>query len=137
MSETVPQRATIVPDKRRHEFLPALFGKLLRGTGENTVYDMIGRLSPGYEGGFWNFYEFEGKPLFMAPSSDSRFRIACPNGFKAEVSAETVGIIATLYAFFYLSLGYADAILKEGYDRLIDYSDKLPEAVEISKAVED
>ncbi len=70
------QSATIVPEERRQEFLPTLFSHSLLIVAENAVYSLMERLSPlDYGGGFWDFYEHEGKPLFLAPQSKSRFRI--------------------------------------------------------------
>lgn len=77
LSEVTPQTASIVPDERRLEFLPTLFGRSLLMIGENAVYSLMEQLSPlDYGGGFWNFYEQEGKPLFLAPISKTRFRIS-------------------------------------------------------------
>ena len=71
-----PLAASIVPDDRRAEFLPTLFGRSLVIIGENAVYGLMERLSPlDYRGGFWDFYEQDGKSLFLAPRSTSRFRI--------------------------------------------------------------
>lgn len=76
ISELTPQTASIVSDERRLEFLPTLFGRSLLIIAENAVYSLMERLSPlDYGGGFWDFYEREGKPLFLAPRSKSRFRI--------------------------------------------------------------
>ncbi|MHC2355771.1 hypothetical protein ACVMB3_005292 [Sinorhizobium meliloti] len=75
-SVIAPQSATIVPEASRPEFLPTLFGRSLLIVAENAVYSLMERLSPlDYGGGFWTFYEHEGKPLFLAPQSKSRFRI--------------------------------------------------------------
>lgn len=68
-SEIAPQSAT-VPEERRQEFLPTLFGRSPLIVAENDVYGMMDRLSPlDYGGGFWDFYEHEGRPLFLAPKS--------------------------------------------------------------------
>lgn len=74
--EIAPKSAIIVPDERCLEFLPSLFGRLLRIVAENAVYSFMEQLSPlDYRGGHWDFYEHDGRPLFMAPRSKSRFRI--------------------------------------------------------------
>lgn len=99
--ETGPHPATIVPEACRLQFLPTMFGRSLLIIGENAVYSLMERFSPlDYHGGFWDFYEHEGKPLFLAPKTSSRFRITGGiTGFQGEVSAEVAGIIATLFAF--------------------------------------
>ncbi|WP_114836216.1 antirestriction protein (plasmid) [Agrobacterium tumefaciens] len=136
--ETNSQTAPIVPDERRLEFLPILFGRLLLIIGENTVYSLMERLSPlDYHGGFWDFYEHEGKPLFLAPRSRSRFRITGEiTGFQGEVSAEAAGIIATLFAFSHLSFRHPSDHLSKGYARLYAYSAEHPEASEIFQAID-
>ncbi|MQW87014.1 antirestriction protein [Sinorhizobium saheli] len=132
------QSATIVPEERRPEFLPTLFGRSLMIVAENAVYSFMERLSPlDYGGGFWDYYEHEGKPLFLAPQSRSRFRITGEiTGFQGEVSAEAAGIIATLFGFSHLSFQYQSEHLSEGYGRLYAYSADHPEAAEISQAID-
>ena len=138
VSEVTPQTVSIVPDERRLEFLPALFGRSLLLIGENAVYSLMERLSPlDYGGGFWDFHELEGKPLFLAPRSKTRFRITGEiTGFHGEVSAEAAGIIATLFAFSHLSFQYRSEHLSEGYGRLYAYSADHPEASEIFQAID-
>jgi hypothetical protein len=138
ISETVTQRATIVPDERRQEFLPTLFGQSLLIVAENAVYSFMERLSPlDYGGGFWDFYEQEGNALFLAPRSKTRFRITGEiTGFQGDVSAEAAGIIATLFTFSHLSFQYHSERLSEGYGRLYVYSADHPEASEIFQAID-
>ena len=138
VSEVTPQTVSIVPDECRLEFLPALFGRSLLLIGENAVYSLMERLSPlDYGGGFWDFHELEGKPLFLAPRSKTRFRITGEiTGFHGEVSAEAAGIIATLFAFSHLSFQYRSEHLSEGYGRLYAYSADHPEASEIFQAID-
>lgn len=136
--DTSPDRATIVPDDHRENFLPALFGRRLLIVAENTVYSTMERLCPlDYGGGFWNFYEQGGKPLFLAPGSDKRFRISGEiTGFQGEVSADAAGIIATLFAFSHLSFKVQSDHLAEGYERLYTYAVDHPEAASIFQAID-
>ena len=137
-SVIAPQSATIVPEASRPEFLPTLFGRSLLIVAENAVYSLMERLSPlDYGGGFWDFFEHGGMPLFLAPQSKSRFRITGEiTGFQGEVSAEAAGIIATLFAFSHLSFQYQSEHLSEGYGRLYAYSADHPEAAEIFQAID-
>jgi hypothetical protein len=136
--ETSRQTATIVPDACRLEFLPTLFGRSRLIIGENAVYSFMERLSPlDYRGGFWDFYEYDGQPLFLAPKSTSRFRITGEiTGFRGDVSAEAAGIIATLFAFSHLSFRYQSDYLAEGYGRLYAYADGHTEASGIFQAID-
>lgn len=138
ISELTPKTASIVSDERRLNFLPTLFGRSLLIIGENAVYNLMERLSPlDYGGGFWDFYEHGGKPLFLAPRSETRFRITGEiTGFQGEVSAEAAGIIATLFAFSHLSFQYQSEHLSESYGRLYAYAAGHTEAAEIFQAID-
>ena len=101
LPELASQSAIRVPDERRMDFLPRLFGRRLLIIGEHTVFRFMEILSPGdYGGGLWDFYERAGQPLYLAPTSKPRCRLFCEgNGFEGEVSSDAAGIIATLFAF--------------------------------------
>ena len=105
---------------------------------ENTVYTVMERLSPyDYGGGFWNFYERDGQPLFLAPTSKPRFQIESGlTEFRGDVSAEAAGIIASLFTFSHLSFKFESDLLAEGYHRLLDYSDGHAEASAIFAAID-
>ncbi|HHZ8329716.1 antirestriction protein [Rhizorhabdus sp.] len=130
--------ATLVPEDRREMFLPTLFGLPLLIVAENAVYTLMDRLSPqDYGGGFWNFYEIDGQPLFLAPTSKPRFRIESEiTEYRGEVSAEAAGIIATLFAFSHLSFRFESDFLAQGYERLYGYLDGHPEASAIFQAID-
>lgn len=130
--------ASPVPKERRMDFLPSLFGQRLMLVGERTVFEFMGWLSPeDYGGGFWTFYECQGKPLFLAPDTDTRFRISCDgNGYQGVFSAEAAGIVATLFAMSHLSFRHESERLSEGYTRLYTYAGAHPEAGEIFQAID-
>lgn len=127
-----------VAEERRPTFLPELFGPTRMLVAENMVYAMMDSLSPlDYGCGHWDFYEQGGRPLFMAPTSKARYRMACSgNGWQGDVSAEAAGIIATLFAFSHLSFHHADDQLVEGYARLYEFAGDHPEAAEIFQAID-
>ena len=129
---------TLVPEGHREKFLPSLFGLPLLIVAENTVYTFMNRLSPrDYGGGFWNFYECDGKPMFLAPALDRRLRIeSAITEYRGEVSAETAGIIATLFTFSHLSFKFESDRIAEGYHRLLDWCDGHPEASAIFAAID-
>lgn len=138
ISETTREPATIVCEEARLEFLPSLFGRSLLIVAENAVYGFMEKLSPlDYGGGFWDFYEQGGQPLFLAPRSKTRFRITGEvTGFQGDVSAEAAGIIATMFALSHLSFQYQSERLCDGYSRLYDYAAGHPEASEIFQAID-
>ena len=96
------------------------------------------QLSPlDYRGGFWDFYEHDDRPLFMAPRSTTRFRITGEiTGFQGDVSAEAAGIIATLFTFSHVSFQYRSERLSEGYAQLHTYCADHPEAAVIFQAID-
>ena len=54
LPELASQSATRVPDARRMEFLPRLFGRRLLIIGEHAVFRFMEILSPAdYGGGLW------------------------------------------------------------------------------------
>ena len=130
--------ATVVPDDRREMFLPTLFGRKFLLVGENAVYNVMQLLSPyDYRGGFWNFYEIDGQPLFLAPTSKPRFRIESGiTDYRGEVSAEAAGIIATMFVFSHLSIRFESDFLAQNYDRLYGYFPGHPEASAIFQAID-
>ncbi|CAN7654263.1 antirestriction protein [Agrobacterium genomosp. 3] len=138
LSDTAVRLATLVPERRRQTFLPTMFGTRHLIIAENTLYNLMGWLSPqDYGGGLWDFYEQEGMPLYLVPTSRPRYRIVCEtNGYEGEVPAEAAGIIATLFTFSHLSFKYQSDLLVEGYDRLYAYAADHSEASEIFQAID-
>ncbi|MBR7653458.1 antirestriction protein [Brucella oryzae] len=136
--ETTPRLATLVPEHRRETFLPTMFGLRHLIIAENTVYNLMGWLSPrDYGGGLWDFYEQDGQPLYLVPTSKPRYRISCEtNSYEGDVSADAAGIIATLFTFSHLSFKYQSDLLAEGYDRLYAYAADHAEASEIFQAID-
>ncbi|KQT62080.1 MULTISPECIES: antirestriction protein [unclassified Aureimonas] len=133
----VPLIADLVSDERRMDFLPALFGLPLLIVGEHTVYHFLDRLSPDYGGGFWDFLERDGTPLYLRPASDGRFRIHCTtNDYEGEVSADAAGIIATLFAFSHLSFRDRSDRMANAYARLYAFAADHAEARAILGAID-
>ena len=135
---TAAKPATLVPEARRMEFLPGLFGRRLMLVGERTVYQFMSWLAPeDYTGGMWRFHEQDCQPMFLSPETDKRFRISCEtNGYQGEVSAEAAGIIATLFALSHLSFQHESDVLADAYLRLYAFAGDHPEAGEIFKAID-
>ena len=138
LSDTAVRLATLVPERRRQTFLPTMFGTRHLIIAENTLYNLMGWLSPqDYGGGLWDFYEQEGMPLYLVPTSRPRYRIVCEtNGYEGEVPAEAAGIIATLFTLSHLSFSFESDHFAEGYQRLRAYSDGHPESSVIFAAID-
>ncbi|WP_313806620.1 antirestriction protein [Sphingobium sp.] len=131
--------ASLVPDERRINFIPTLFGRRHFFRGEMLLYTFMQSLSPDYSGGYWQFFEVGHQPLYLAPNGRDRFQIRCgSNGYDGEVSADAAGIIATLFTFSYLSFEFDDDDdhIAEAFHRLRDHALDHPEAAEIFSAID-
>lgn len=136
-AQSPARQAAVIPDNRRADFLPQLFGRQLLLTAEFTVYRFIAWLSPDYRGDYWDFCEYDGRPLYLRPTAIPRYKIICEtNGYEGEVSADAAGIIVTLFAFSHLSFAYRSDVLSEGYARLYSYAVDHREAAEILRAID-
>jgi hypothetical protein len=70
---------------------------------EHAIYDMLGRMTADYDGGYWHFYTLSNGGFYMAPDTDKIFRLSCDNMFEGKVGADTAGIIACAMAYSHLS----------------------------------
>ena len=136
-AQATSSAATVVPDVQRSNFLPRLFGQRHFLAGEAQIFDTMRLLSPAdYHGGFWEFYEHAGEPLYLAPKSQNLFRISWHgNGYEGEVSADAVGIIATLFALSDLAITHQDPLLGDAFHRLYEFARGHAEAAEIGGAI--
>lgn len=131
---TIP---TLVPEDKRLDFLPGLFGPGLMIQGEAFTFGFASQLSKDYGGGMWNFYTLDGTPLFMAPADSKRFRMFVEgNGYEGEVSADAFGIICTMFALSHMSFRFESEKLSEGYVRLYEFASEHPEASAIFQAID-
>ena len=127
-----------VPENDRSAHASALFGNSFALLLEPFIFDMAGRLSPLYKGGYWNFYAVSNGAFFMAPRSHSMFSVSCENGFEGKLSPEALGITVCLYAYSNLSFGQGDfaQTCAEQYHLLRDYMMGHPEVRNILSAID-
>ncbi|WP_025998482.1 antirestriction protein [Xanthomonas phaseoli] len=127
----VPQviAASVVPEDKRLDFLPAFFGPSLMLYGEALVYKWMSRLSPRhYSGGLWQFYTLSNGGYYMAPTQPERLRLSMAgNGFDGFMSAD---VVATLFA-----LGQLTATECEP-DRFVELYHAHAEAAFIYRAID-
>ena len=130
--------ATRVTEERRLDFLSDLFGAEDFLVGELTVYSFMDQLSSAdYDGGVWEFYERDGRPLYLVPTAKPTYRMAWGmNGYAGEVSADAAGIIATLFALSHLSFQAQSDALSDAFHRLYDYAAAHADAHEIFRAID-
>lgn len=99
---------TIVPDRKRLDFLPILMGTIHWLRFEHQTYSIMRMLCPDYNGGYWQYAELSNGGGYMFPQRDGLMRLQwSDNFFEGEASGEVAGIIASLISFSALS-GSAD-----------------------------
>lgn len=138
--ELIPVTAVQVGDENRMAFLPTYFGPRLMMHGEGLVYRWMRRLSGGYNGGFWNFYELTNGGFYMAPEVGLLQVEVAGNYFSGEMSADAAGIVATLFALGQLAeetqgMDECDTLI-DCYHWLREYAGTHAEAARIYRAID-
>lgn len=96
----------IVPEAQRMDFVDTLFGIHFPLKLEPTVFRFAEQLAaPTYNGGYWQFFALSNGGYYMAPRSDTIFKVNADNGFSGRLSGDALGITACLYAYSHLSFG--------------------------------
>lgn len=92
----------IISDERRSDHADEIFGVHFPLAIEPAIFSFADRLSPDYQGGYWQFYALSNGGFYMAPDG-STYTVTSDNGFKGVMEAEAFGITACLYAYSHLS----------------------------------
>ena len=92
-----------IKEDQRINHTAGLFGIHFPIAIEPAIYQFAERLSPDYNGGYWQFYQLASGGFYMAPDTDNIFNICCDNGFEGTMSADALGVTACLYAYSNLS----------------------------------
>jgi hypothetical protein len=128
----------LLSDDRRVSVPAKLFGTLaFPFKVEPTIFNMAGRLSTAYRGGFWDMHQLSNGGWYMSPSSEAPFSVASQNGYSGEMSADALGITACMFAFSHLCLG-GDALAEvcaEQFHLLREFALDHPEAKAILAAI--
>lgn len=99
-----PISTKIVPENDRLATVERLFGIHFPLAIEPTIYLMAERLTNGqYAGGRWQFVLLSNGGFYMYPDTDEQFHVTCENMFDGVLSANSLGITATMYAYSHLS----------------------------------
>lgn len=128
-----------VVDEQRIEHAAQLFGIHFPLRLEPAVYALARKLSPEYNGGYWEFYTLSNGGFYMAPYADHVFQVVCENGYEGMLSADALGIAVCLYAYSNLSFsdidGFAETCARQ-YHWLREYMLDHPEAQSILAAID-
>ena len=129
--------ATLVPENKRLDFLPAKFPQSYLQF-EIGCYSKLSALSEDYVGGFWNYYELSNGGVYIAPDDDDKkFRIVVPsNGYEGTASADAAGIIVSLFSINALCWIQPCEKHNDLYYALRDYAVDHPEGAVIYGAID-
>ena len=128
----------VVPESERMSIVDKLFGIGYILQLEPTVFSMAERLAADYHGAYWQFYALSNGGFYMAPRGDTTFDVCCENGFEGKLSADALGLTATLYAYSHLSFG-GDAfagLCGNQYHLAREFMFQHPEARSILRAID-
>jgi len=131
-----PITAERVPEEKRLDFLPSLFGRHYM-RGEMLVYSYMEKLCNAYNGGYWEFYQLNNGGGFLVPSMTGPLQICWPdNCFEAEMSTEAAGITASLFALNRIANESGEDARIEQYYTLLDFALEHPEGSRIRAAID-
>ncbi len=122
--------------KDRTHITAQLFGSHFPMKLEPAIFTIAGHLSEDYHGGYWEFYTLSNKGFYMAPDSETPFKVSCENGFEGELSGDALGITACLYAYSHLSFGVSSETYADQYHLLREYVFGHPEVDAILSAID-
>ncbi len=126
-----------VPEERRLDMLPKLFGLRLMIHGEHAVYDFMRAMCSAYGGGLWEFFELPNGAVYMVPTGAENFDLKWHgNGYEGRVSAHAAGIIVTLCALSEMSFRDRTDTCAENYHKLREVLALHPEGSQIYLATD-
>jgi hypothetical protein len=128
----------LVPEDRRMEVVDQLFGTAFPLQLEPVVYGITDRMAQEYTGGYWDFYTLSNGGFYMAPSEDRIFHVKCQNMYEGDLSADALGVTASLYAYSNLSFSLSDIAREYArhYHLLREYMVEHPEVRAILGAID-
>ena len=129
MIETIARNA--IPSAQRANHVDHLFGIYFPGQLEPFLYRTASELSADYTSGYWKFYELDNGGFYLAPESETTFRLVSPNGYEGDLSPDAFGITVCLFAYSHLSFiatKPASTTYARMYHALREYTMEHPEA---------
>ena len=128
-----------LPTAQRSIHVETLFGLHFPFELEPYVFDTASQFSPDYRGGFWNFFALDNDGFYLAPDSESAFRVRSPNGYEGVMSEDAFGIVVCLFAYSHLSFNVRKPIAttySRHYHLLREYMMDHAEVAEILRATD-
>ena len=128
----------VVPESERMSIVDKMFGIFYVLKLEPAVFSMAERLAADYHGAYWEFFTLSNSGFYMSPRSKAIFAVSCENGFEGQLSADALGITASLYSYSHLSFGdgeFAQTCARH-YHLLRDWAMAHVEAKAILRAID-
>ena len=72
---------------------------------ETVIYGLMRALCAEYSGGVWQFYDLSNGGCYLAPDRGT-YALLYPNGFRATLSADAAGLVASLHTFSHLAFKF-------------------------------
>ncbi len=135
---TTPISRERLDGHRRVSHTAKLFGVNFPMRLEPCIFNTASILSKDYRGGSWIFYELSNGAFYMSPESIETFKVVSENGFEGSMSADALGLTASLYAYSNLSFG-GDALSEvcaRQYHLLREFMFEHIEATSILRAID-
>jgi hypothetical protein len=128
----------LLNDTERINHTARLFGIHFPFRVEPFIYSVAGNLSRDYRGGMWTMYQIDNGGFYMAPDSDTPFRVSISmSGYSGTLSADAFGIVVCLFAFSNLSFSeeLSEMCTKE-FHLVRKYVFEHPECRQIFRAID-
>ena len=103
IEDPTPVTRTLVPEDQRLPVTVDLFGASFPLAIEPVIYGITERMAEDYHGGYWLMYTLDNGGFYMAPDDDQVFAVSCDNYYQGQLSADALGIVASLFAYSHLS----------------------------------
>ena len=128
----------LVPDNQRMTVVDKLFGMRYVLELEPAIFSITERMTESYSGGFWNFFLLSNGGFYLALAGEDTYHVTCDNYFEGDLSADALGITATLWAYSHLSFtaGSFAHCYADHYHRLREYMFEHQEVREILGATD-
>jgi hypothetical protein len=128
----------LVPEDQRMAVTERLFGIHFPLQMEPVIYGITDRMAGEYNGGYWDMFTLSNGGFYMSPSSDDVFHVTCDNQYEGDLSADALGITASLYAYSHLSFSNTRFARVSAchYHRLREYMFEHPEVKQILGATD-
>ncbi|BBU06998.1 antirestriction protein [Aeromonas veronii] len=120
--------AGLVIDSKRMNMMPKYFGRWMMKT-EGNIYGWMKEICASYNGGYWDMWEVSNGAFFMVPPLKKEgYTLSIDgNGFEGVLTAHATGVVACLFAYYYMWEMTDDDLFVRLYHALREYALTLEE----------